>query len=163
MRAKRYCPHRARGGGGGERGAVLPASIFFVWVEGSDDEMVADCDVDVLRRRGIAVRIRQPEREVEVGGDRPGRRLNEPDVNNFQNVIVGRIESRQGSGGTAAAVGSGGPVEVYGITRQTIGALHDLHALYLVRLASTRVVVLFNNDQGVVVVERELGAIWGGN
>src|SRR5215475_7616255 len=41
--------------------------------------------------------------------------------------------------------------------------MHDLDALYLVSLASDRVVVLFEDEQGIVVIERELGVVREGN
>ena len=37
--------------------------------------------------------------------------------------------------------------------------MHDLDALYLLGLASDRVVVLFDDEQGIVVIERELGVV----
>src|SRR5262245_22808170 len=136
------------------REAVLPASPL-----GS----VADGQCDLLQWSLIAVRVCQVEAEVEVGGDCTTGLLHKPDVHDLQDIVIGRVKSRQVAGGTAAAIGPGSPVQVDGITRQPIGALHDLDALYLVGLASDRVVVLFDDEQGIVVIERELGVVREGN
>ena len=93
------------------REAVLPASPL---VQCLDDEVVADVDEDVLHGRSIAVRVRELEGEVEIGIDCPTGLLDEPDVHDLQHVVIGRVPSRQGAGGTAAAIGPGNPVQVDG-------------------------------------------------
>jgi len=79
---------------------------------GSVYELVADVHWDVLRCSLIAVRVCQREAEVEVGGDCPTGLLHKPDVRDLQDIVIGRVPRRQVGGGTVAAIGPGGPVQV---------------------------------------------------
>ena len=76
------------------REAVLPASPLVLC---SHDEVVADVDKDVLRGGRIDVRVRQ-WKEVEVGVDCPTGLLHKPDVHDLQDIVVGRVPSRQVAG-----------------------------------------------------------------
>ena len=116
---------------------------------------------------GIAVRVFQREAEVEAGVDGPAALLHEPDVHDFQDILINRVPRCQARGGAAVAIRAGCAIEIDGVTRQPVGALHDLYALYLIGLghAVDHVVevVLFDDEQGIVVVERELGVVRGGD
>src|SRR3954463_6717952 len=68
---------------------------------------VADVDEQVLRGRGIPVRVSECEREVEVGVNGPRAVLNEADVHDLQHVVVGDIPGHETRGSIAAARGTG--------------------------------------------------------
>jgi len=127
------------------------------------DESVANLHIDVLKTKRIVVSVSDVEREVEAGSDRPTRLLHETDIHDLQDIVVGRIPCSQATGSAAVAAGAGRSVQIDGAARQPIGALHDLDTLDLICLVTVGVVVLFDNQQGIVIIERELGVVGRGN
>src|SRR6185369_17987750 len=85
-----------------------------------------DVDKDVLKGAQIAIAVDDGEPEVEAGADGPAGLLHETDVDDLQDIVVGRVPGRQAGRGAAAAINADGPVQVDGIARQPVGALHDL-------------------------------------